>query len=351
MENNESRKDAPKETCNSAPAAVEDVPDPEEDDLDDLDGINIAPPISVGSSVLTIILDMLDEFSATKIDAPKEAPQPLKPRPAEALGEPDASDAAANEFSKQLQDQMAALMGNIDESPEMKQEIEAMMRELGAATDPGAAADQPQVAATGREHSSASDKPFHKTIKKTMERMQASGDQATAAAKSDDSDDMLAQMLKGLQDGGLEGAGDEEGFNKMLMGMMEQLTNKDILYEPMKELHDKFPAWMTKNRNSTATDDLKRYEEQERLVGEIVGRFEQKGYSDSKADDREFIVERMQQVGINVFCSPDAEADDLSDASSWKSTCRSCRRYECSIRCSWQHRLWLRSTMRIVFLP
>ena len=82
----------------------------------------------------------------------------------------------------------------------------------------------------------------------------------------------------------------------MLMGMMEQLTNKEILYEPMKELRDKFPEWMSKNRASTAPDDLKRYEEQQRVVGEIVARFEKKGYSDDNVADREFIVDRMQQV-------------------------------------------------------
>lgn len=245
--------------------------------------------------------DMLDEFSATKNNALKEAPPKPEPRPAEALDEPDVSDAAANEFTKQLQDQMAALMGNVDESPEMKREIEAMMRELGAATDPGAAADQSKGGPIGQELPSGSDAPFQKTIEKTMERIQASGEQATAAAKSGDSDDMLAQMLKEMRNGGLEGSGDDEGFNKMLMGMMEQLTDKDILYEPMKELHDKFPAWMTENRGSTGADDLKRYEEQQRLVGEIVGRFEQQGYSDSKAEDREFIVERMQQVSFVVF--------------------------------------------------
>lgn len=242
---------------------------------------------------------MLDEFSATKSNPPKDFPPKLETRPLEGLEDPDASDAAASEFSKQLQDQMAALMGNVDESPEMKREIEAMMRELGVATDPGAPADhrrQPEDEASGQAHSSSAEEPFQESIRKTMERMQASGEQASAAAKSEDSDDMLAQMLKEMQNSGLEGAGDDEGFNKMLMGMMEQLTNKDILYEPMKELHDKFPAWMTKNKISTDADDLKRYEEQQRLVGEIVGRFEQKDYSDSKAEDREFIVERMQQV-------------------------------------------------------
>lgn len=39
MEKAESKDSAPKETSTSGtPAAVQDVPDPEEDDLDDLDG-------------------------------------------------------------------------------------------------------------------------------------------------------------------------------------------------------------------------------------------------------------------------------------------------------------------------
>jgi len=250
---------------------------------------------------------MLDEFSATQIDKTIETQSKPRPGPAETLKEPGASDAAAEEFSKQLQDQMAALMGSMDESPEMKGQIEAMMKELGATADPAKAMepeaqgrDAPQAGA----QSSNAEEPFQETIRKTMERMQASGEQATAAAQSEDSDDMLAQMLKEMQSGGFEGAGNDEGLNKMLMGMMEQLTNKEILYEPMKELHDKFRAWMTKNKAETKADDLKRYEEQQRLVGEIVGKFEQKGYSDNNAKDREFIVERMQQVSHLVRFVP-----------------------------------------------
>ena len=248
-------------------------------------------------SVSNLYIDMLDEFQASKLDEPKDAPQPAR---AEGVQEPDISDAAADEFSKQLQEQMAALMGSVDESPEMRKEIENMMKELGAATDPGASADQQPRSKDGAKAKSpatSSEEPFQETIRKTMERMQVSGEQATAAAKSSEPDDMLAQMLKEMQNSGLDGAaGDEEGFNKMLLGMMEQLTNKEILYEPMKELHVKFPDWMAKNKSKTKAEDLKRYEEQQRLVGEIVGRFEMKGYSDDKAEDREYIVERMQLV-------------------------------------------------------
>ena len=240
------------------------------------------------------MLDMLDEFSNTNISKIQDALRKPEPTSVRGLQEPDDTDAAADEFSKQLQHQMAALMGNVDESPEMKKEIEAMMRELGVAADTGTPS-KVKDSVNGKSPSST-EEPFQETIQKTMERMQASGDQATAAAKTADSDDMLAQMLKEMQDGGLEGAGEDEGLNKMLLGMMEQLTNKEILYEPMKDLHDKFPAWMSRNRSNTGGDDLRRYLEQQRLVGEIVERFEQRIYSDSHSLDREFIVERMQQV-------------------------------------------------------
>ena len=247
-------------------------------------------------SASNLCIDMLDEFQASKLDEPKDAPQTAR---AADFQEPDVSDAAADEFSKQLQEQMAALMGSVDESPEMRKEIENMMKELGVATDPGASADQNTQSKDGakaKAPATSAEEPFQETVRKTMERMQASGEQATAAVKSEEPDDMLAQMLKEMQNGGLDGAGDEEGFNKMLLGMMEQLTNKEILYEPMKELHVKFPDWMAKNKSKTKAEDLKRYEEQQRLVGEIVGRFEMKGYSDDKAEDREYIVERMQLV-------------------------------------------------------
>lgn len=262
---------------------------------------------------------MLDEFSKTNVSRPHNTPRKPEPAQVRGLQEPSSTDEAADEFSKQLQDQMAALMGTVDESPEMKTEIEAMMRELGIAADHGKPSKS-EDRVNGKASSSNTEEPFHKTIRKTMERMQVSGDQATAAAKTDDSGDMLAQMLKEMQDGGLKGAGDDEGFNKMLLGMMEQLTNKEILYEPMKELYDRFPRWMSENRSSTSADDLRRYDEQQRLVREIVERFEQNSYMDSHAPDREFIVERMQQVlhQAQSFFASGANRATL-DARGWKS--------------------------------
>ncbi|MCJ1377677.1 Peroxisome chaperone and import receptor [Xylographa soralifera] len=288
-------KDAPA-ASSVPPQAIDEVPDPDEDDLDDLD-------------------DMLDEFSATKLDTKQDAPTASGPgRPATSSLSKGAEE-VPDDFNKQLQEQMASLMGEIDESPEMRQQMEAMMKELGAAGETfplqdGAQATTRSGATAGP--SIASEETFQETIQKTMERMQASGEQATAAATSDEGEDILAQMLQQMQGEGMEGAG-EEDFSKMLMGMMEQLTNKEILYEPMKELHDKYPDWMSRNREKTPKEDLERYEEQERLVGEIVGRFEEKKYSDDNAADREFIVEHMQKM--QAAGSPPADlVGDMKDA-------------------------------------
>ena len=245
-------------------------------------------------------IDLLDEFSATKVEPVQDSSHPSSSsRPREDNHDSNDSDAAAAEFSKQLQEQMAALMGNADESPEMRREIEVMMQELGAATDLGAAVS-PRDQTSAAQDSSGTEKPFQETIRKTMERMEASGQHPAQATAPEGADDILAQMLKEMQSAGTDGTGNEEEFSKMLMGMMDQLTNKDILFEPMQELHDKFPTWMQKNESGTKPDDLRRYRDQQRLVGEIVGKFNEKGYSDSNPTDREFIVERMQQVNYSV---------------------------------------------------
>jgi peroxin-19 len=186
----------------------------------------------------------------------------------------------------------------------MQAQFESIFKELGAAAsanaDPASSFPTPPPPTGSAPTGSAAnaDASFQDTIRRTMERMQTSGDQATAAAAAEGSDDFLAELLKQMQSGGggLDGEGNEEEFSKMLMGMMEQLTNKEILYEPMKELNDKFPDWLEKNRDKTSAEDLKRYEEQQAMVKEIVAKFEEPSYADSNAADREYIVDRMQKV-------------------------------------------------------
>lgn len=211
---------------------------------------------------------------------------------------------------------MGSLISELGDNPEMQQQFEAMMQELiaaGNAPTGTQAAEHVKRASESMPKDPDEDKSraaggggggggnFQDTIRKTMERMQQSSETATAASskpsQNKSEEEMLMEMLAGLSAGsGAEGEGGEEDFNKMLLGMMTQLVHKDILYEPMKELDGKFPGWMAANKDKVKKEDLVRYREQERLVREIVERFERRGYSDEDEGDKGFIVERMQKV-------------------------------------------------------
>ena len=280
-------------TTTLSETAIETAPDPDEDDLDDLDGKCQLPQSS--QEVLTVIADVLDEFAATKIDA--KAPAPAPSGPGRPTPPPTKSTIEDDDFAKQLQAGMADLLGELEASPDLQKQFGEMVKGMGdmdsLVSGAGASGDRPSAEKPSTKAAGGS---FQGAVQRTMERMQESGDQASAAAASAESDDIFAQMLKEMEKGGFDGEASDEDFSKVLMGMMEQLTNKDILYEPMKELYEKFPAWLEKNKDGVDKADLVRYKEQHTLVTEIIGRFERKGYSDSNASDREYIVERMQKV-------------------------------------------------------
>ena len=146
----------------------------------------------------------------------------------------------------------------------------------------------------------------------------------------------MAAMLKQLSEGGGGGGdgGGDEDFSKLLLGMMEELTNKEILYEPMKELDDRFPKWMEDNKGKVAADDLKRYEEQRVIVRDIVAKYDQKDYSDSNKADREYIVDKMQQVCCGsppTEVCRDLRLTTLIDASSGRTASRPSGRHVLSL--------------------
>ncbi|KPI36500.1 Peroxisome biogenesis protein 19-1 [Cyphellophora attinorum] len=141
---------------------------------------------------------------------------------------------------------------------------------------------------------------FDETIRRTMERMSSSSAAATSATQSKASatseEDMLADLLKSLgpnPDGSQQSPDD---LSAMFLSMMQQLTAKSMLYEPMKDLDSKFPGWLDSNRSKLKKADLTRYEKQQVIVKEIVGKFEEKGYSDDKTQDRDFVWEKMQAM-------------------------------------------------------
>lgn len=207
-----------------------------------------------------------------------------------------AVDQGADVFAKQLE-QSGVAPGDF-----LKQLLADVMAEEGGASA-GAGAAPAAASAKDTTDTSAAEQPesFNDAIQRTMERMKESGNRATEAANTDDglSEDMLAQLLKAVE-AGAAGAGEDGDLTKMFMGMMEQLSNKEMLYEPMKELDGKFGPWMEKKKaeGTVAAEDMERYETQARVVKQIVEKFEEAGYSDEDPKCREYVWERMQEVSF-----------------------------------------------------
>lgn len=207
-----------------------------------------------------------------------------------------AVDQGADAFAKQLEE------SGIPPGDFLKQLLaDVMAEENGSAGAAGSAKSSPAPAAGTAETEQPEN--FNDAIHRTIERMKQSGDRATEAATTGDGleDDLIAQLLKAVE-AGASGAGDEGDLTKMFMGMMEQLSNKEMLYEPMKELDGKFGPWIEKSKaeGTVPAEDMERYETQARVVKQIVLKFEEPGYSDEDAKCREYVWERMQEVSSDM---------------------------------------------------
>jgi peroxin-19 len=185
-------------------------------------------------------------------------------------------------------------VGEIAEQERERRESESESRPKSAPRSPEKPRSKPEEASSSKGKPSS----FEDTIRKTMGRLESSSaaaSSATAQASSKSEEDMLAEMLRALdsESAGSDGDGD---LSKMFLGMMEQLTNRDMLYEPMKELNTKYPDWLEQNQSKLPKDEFERFGRQKTIVAEIVGKFEEKDYSDDDPKCREFVWEKMQAM-------------------------------------------------------
>lgn len=254
---------------------------------------------------------------------PPSAPAPAPPAAVvnaedDGTADDDGMDGILSQnFAKELAQGMEALMkelgaeggmaaqptGNeqVNEEELMKQ-FEAMMAGFGgggggttsAAAAPAATTKSreaaPSASTSGAKPQAAN---FNEAIAATLAKLKESDATATATNSSaadnpfaalggGDGDDM-AKLLAALGGaGGADGADgglDNPELAKMLEGMMDELMSRDILYEPLKELRDKYPAYLNgPESHNISAEDRKRYEEQSRCIQQIVTLFDDPKY-------------------------------------------------------------------------
>jgi peroxin-19 len=272
----------------------------DEDDVDDLD-------------------DVLDQFTPSKVPASSSSqPSTSTSTSSPAVNVPTSSQASKQkpsssnadfgaDFAKSLAEEMESLWRGIaqeevngglndeDETSEQREERErtlaaaweAMLIEgMDGSTDPSLTQGAPIASKTGEKDD------FKSRIRNTMNKLKESesglksSDPSSAATSTDPLEALLSQL----------GGEDEEEMQGVLEAMMGQLMGKDVLYEPLKELSDKFPDYLKANANTLTSDDKSRYDAQIICMKQILEIFESKDYTDDDDKTRTKVVDLMGEL-------------------------------------------------------
>lgn len=118
-----------------------------------------------------------------------------------------------------------------------------------------------------------SDSDFTETISRTLKNLSEGAD----GLQNEFSDEQMANLLGGL---GL-GEGGDNDFLKFMQTMMQSLLSKEILYPTMKDIVDKYPAWLEENKSKLESSEYERYSRQKELMTRMCEELEKEKDTDS----------------------------------------------------------------------
>ncbi|KAG0215122.1 Peroxisome chaperone and import receptor [Mortierella sp. GBA30] len=281
-----------------------------EDDLDDdfldgaLDGFTTAKPVTPVKPTTTQKAEGTAAASvASSSTSPKatRTPESLLLHPEDLEEDDDAGlDGGLDaEFSRQLASGMEELMKEMNGNSELQKSFEEMFKGL----DVNGKAPAATATATGSSSASKAGGSFQDRIAKTMDKLKDSSEQVEAQVAEDSEEALMAEMMKQME--GMAEGGD---FQNVLEGMMEQLMSKDILYEPMLDLQQKYPQWLKDNKDKIPAEEYARYEKQYGYVKQIVEFFNRPDFDDKSDSQAKSVIDLMQ--GMQDCGQPPADILD-----------------------------------------
>ncbi|KAI9248976.1 Pex19 protein [Helicostylum pulchrum] len=218
-----------------------------------------------------------------------------------------------DDFAKQLAAGMEQLMGqmggaaNAEGNDEMKEAFEkvwasfdgdaaATIAAATATTSAATAAAAPTVPKVSAEKQVPKvPQSFQDTIGKTMNKLKDSSKEINTSIKEESEDDFMAELMKQM-----ESLADNGEFEGVLEGMMSQLMSKELLYEPMKDLSQKYPTWLNEHKDTASKADLDKYTQQQIICQQIVDKYEASDFDEKNEAQGKQIMElmtKMQDLG------------------------------------------------------
>ncbi|OAV89505.1 hypothetical protein PTTG_08813 [Puccinia triticina 1-1 BBBD Race 1] len=257
--------------------------------------------------------DLLDKFKSPS-EAKQEEGSHKKDKSAGSTKPDDAEEAdwpgqeISDDFARDLAEGMEALLAGMkdEDGGEFKKHLEALVSVdggLNGASDLLDALNQKESSSNQSSSSNPAEQPetetknFQEAIQETMEKLKQSHDSAKAKSAPSEDENISALFEKMMS--GENGLPDENQLQTILQSFMEELMSKEIMYEPLKDMSRLFPDWLNENRSKLSPEDLKRYETQSKIIGQVIEKFEDPSWdAEEKAGGEKFISRQKEVIEL-----------------------------------------------------
>ncbi|ORX56030.1 Pex19-domain-containing protein [Piromyces finnis] len=190
-----------------------------------------------------------------------------------------------DEMAKQLTQGMLQLLQGMD--PKDAADFESNIEKIAGDLEKNLNVSDKEAKSTNKGKKTTTS--FQDTISETINNLKSSSDKVEAEV-SETNNDVMEKLLKQM-----EGLVDED-FCDVLSGVIDQLMSKELLYDSMKDLSDRYPSWLEENKDKLSKKEIENYENQYDCCKKIVDIFEKYEGNEISKEDNKNVSELMQKM-------------------------------------------------------
>ncbi|XP_049883899.1 peroxisomal biogenesis factor 19 isoform X2 [Pectinophora gossypiella] len=210
------------------------------------------------------------------------------------------SEEFIKEAAAQFESNMAAILGSFSGVPEDQISQDQIAQTFSKMAEAAAQV----LKAPGDSASEPTEPTSDPAVKEKIDEVSAAISQTLQNLSSNAenlqtpfSDQDLANMFNSFSLG--EGGQDGNMFVPFMQGMMQSLLSKEVLYPSLKELVDKYPAWLAENKGKIDAAEYDRFSKQQELMLKVCAELEPEQESDPEDVRRkrfETVLDLMQKM-------------------------------------------------------
>ena len=131
---------------------------------------------------------------------------------------------------------------------------------------------------------SGASKGIDKAVNKLIDNMKNSADDRNLSV-DEFGENIMKEMMRDF-----ELMSGKDDADNAIDGVMRQLLSKDLMYEPMKQVTEKFPQWLAQNKSSLSETEYLRYGKQYQYFQRILNLY------DTEPENIARLLELMQDI-------------------------------------------------------